>query len=272
MQCRRQHLSDHRRLLVYLPFGEAQNLETSPPQVEIAGAVVLEGHLSSVVEITVGFDHHPSLRPEKVDEMRSDPYVDLWLRQAVTAAQSEEVALEVAASAVVAIFITERQAKHAGLANCTAQLPSRKCAGVSVAVGETKVGDGPSRASHWNAPMDGHLARCQRDRTMNPNARSPCPPSDPMDDHVNGPVGVASQAPEERRTAMADGRRPAIEHLAQGITGPIAKSQNRRQESPLRGKGGVADRVHPAMDAMQPPSKHAGPHCIVTYPDATHLA
>ncbi len=250
MQCRRQHLRDHPWLLVHLPFGEAQNLEAAPPQVEIAGPVILEGHPAAVVEVAVGFDDHSSLRPEKVDEMRADPHVDPRARQVMTPADLQEVLLEVAAG-WVRVGLAERQAEHASLAHHAAQLPSRERPSASVAEGETQVGDGPSRASHRNAPVDGHVAGCQRDRAVDSNTSSSCPSPGSVDDHVHGPVGVASQSQEGRRAAMTDGCRPAIEHPARGAARPAADGQRRRQESALRGEGGMADRVYPAMDAVQ---------------------
>lgn len=86
--------------LFELAFAEAENREPGGAQVEVAGVVVLEGDRAPVVGEAVDF-HHETLRaPEEVDFPVAELDVDLGWRQAVTAAEIEEVGLEVAARAV----------------------------------------------------------------------------------------------------------------------------------------------------------------------------
>ncbi len=65
--------------------------------------VVLEGCLAAVVEVAVGFDHDPPVSPKEVNEIRTDPDVDLRARQPMAATEAQEVPLQVAARATAAL-------------------------------------------------------------------------------------------------------------------------------------------------------------------------
>ena len=58
-----------------------------------AFVIALEGESIAVVGIAVGFDDHPLLLPEEVDEIGTDHYVDMRLRQPLFATEREEVNL-----------------------------------------------------------------------------------------------------------------------------------------------------------------------------------
>jgi hypothetical protein len=75
-----------------------------------------------VVEVAVGFDHEPALGPEEVDQVRPDSDVHLGRRQPVAATEAQEVSLEVAAGAVAAVGLLDRQSENVRLADRPAEL------------------------------------------------------------------------------------------------------------------------------------------------------
>lgn len=118
-----------RGVVVDLRFREADHLETSRPQIEIASSIILKCDAASVEGEAVRFDDELPIAPEKVDEVRADRDVDLRERQAVTPAEPQEVSLEVA-SRVIALHIANRQAKHLRLPSRPSQLTRRDQTGL----------------------------------------------------------------------------------------------------------------------------------------------
>jgi len=76
-----------------------------------------------VVAVAGCFHDQPPVTPEEVDQIRTDADIDLRHGQVMTAAESQAVALEIAASAVLllAIQIIDRQAENVRLADRAAE-------------------------------------------------------------------------------------------------------------------------------------------------------
>jgi hypothetical protein len=50
-------------LLIQLPFGETQHLETAVHQTQFTTAIILKRCFAAVVEVAIGFDHQSYLSP-----------------------------------------------------------------------------------------------------------------------------------------------------------------------------------------------------------------
>jgi hypothetical protein len=105
------------RFLVDLIVAQSLHFESERAQLQISPSVVAECLLAAVVLVAIGFDYEAEVAPEEVRLVLADLNVDLRHRKAKSAADPQEVALEVAASAVVANVFAERQTDHLGLAD-----------------------------------------------------------------------------------------------------------------------------------------------------------
>ena len=83
-----------------LPPGESEDLETAPPQLGVAGAIVLEGRSPAVSCVAVELYRQPLAPPQTVNEEGAEAGVDLGCGEAVAPAQLEEEGLELGAGAV----------------------------------------------------------------------------------------------------------------------------------------------------------------------------
>ncbi len=86
--------------------------------------VVLESGPAAVMEVVIGFDHEPPVSPKKVDEIRTDPDIDLGPWQPMATTQAQEIALQIAAGAI-AIVVADRKTDDARLADCLPQFARR---------------------------------------------------------------------------------------------------------------------------------------------------
>jgi hypothetical protein len=68
--------------------------------VRVFGAVTLERVAIPVVSEAICLNDQPAVTPEEVDFVRTDTCVDLWLGEAVAAAEAEKKTLELGASEV----------------------------------------------------------------------------------------------------------------------------------------------------------------------------
>lgn len=81
--------------------------------------------LDAVVLVAIGFDYEAEVAPEEVRLVLADLNIDLRHRKAKSPADPQEVALEVAASAVMADVPAKRQTKHLSLADRSPHLSLR---------------------------------------------------------------------------------------------------------------------------------------------------
>jgi hypothetical protein len=116
-----EHIAEDRRnplrFFVNLVVAQTLHVETERAQLEISPSVIAECLLAPVVLVAICFDYKAELAPEEVRLVLADLNVDLGHRKAKSPADPQEVSLEVAAGAVVANVIAERQAEHLGLAD-----------------------------------------------------------------------------------------------------------------------------------------------------------
>jgi hypothetical protein len=117
-----QDLGDPLRFLVDLVFAQPLHLEAKPAQLEIAPAVVEERLFAAVIPITVGFDYESKIRPDEVRLELANQNINLRRRQAVSPADPQKVALEVAAGAIVMNVLAEWQTEHICLPNRPSEL------------------------------------------------------------------------------------------------------------------------------------------------------
>ncbi len=89
------------RFVVDLFFRETDHLEAARSQIQIATTIVLESHTPPMMGIAIGFHRHKTAPPKKVDEVRPNANINFRHRQAIASAKREEVALQVAACAVL---------------------------------------------------------------------------------------------------------------------------------------------------------------------------
>jgi len=127
-----EHLAQNRchplRFLVDLLFAEPQNLESPRTKLEVPPPVVPKGLAAPVVAIAVRLHGKTTVAPEKVDEVRPNADVDPGKRQPMSSADPQEVALEVAAGAISANVLAERESQHVTLPNRAAKLARRYAA------------------------------------------------------------------------------------------------------------------------------------------------
>jgi hypothetical protein len=117
-----QNLRDPLRFLIDLVFTEPLYFEAKRAQLEIAPAVVEVRLPAAVVPIAVGFDHESEIRPDEIRLVLTNWDVDLRHGQAISPADPQEVALQIAAGAIVTSVLAERQATHICLPNRPSQL------------------------------------------------------------------------------------------------------------------------------------------------------
>jgi hypothetical protein len=113
------------RFLVDLIVAQALHFESERAQLEISPSVVAECLLSAVVLVAIGFDHEADVAPDEVRLVLADLNIDLRHRKARSPADPQEVALEIAAGAVMADVLAKRQTKHLGLADRSPHLGLR---------------------------------------------------------------------------------------------------------------------------------------------------
>lgn len=106
--------------------GEAQDRETATFEFAIANTVGTEGGAVGVVAVAVGLDDQALSSPKKVDRVRTDPDVDLWLGDSVLSADPEEKTLQVAASPVGRVAEVAHGAVVGGDGDVSAEGPVRE--------------------------------------------------------------------------------------------------------------------------------------------------
>src|SRR4029077_19453614 len=90
------------RFLIDLIVTQSLHFESEGAQLEISPPVVAECLLAAMVFVAIGFDDETAVAPEEVRLVLADLNIDLRHRKAKSPADPQEVALEVAAGAVVA--------------------------------------------------------------------------------------------------------------------------------------------------------------------------
>jgi hypothetical protein len=93
---RSQHRGDPRRIVKHLSVGEANDLVTPHPQLDIPVSVVLECLAATVIAIAIGFDDQGPRLPEKIDGEAADGCIWHGHRQPMTAAEPQKQMLELA--------------------------------------------------------------------------------------------------------------------------------------------------------------------------------
>ncbi len=112
-----QNRGDPLRFLVDLLFAQSLNFESERAQLEVASPVVAMCLSTAVVLVAVGFDHEADVPPDEICLVPTKSNVYLRHGHAVSPAGPQEVALEVAAGAVVADVLAERQTEYLCLPN-----------------------------------------------------------------------------------------------------------------------------------------------------------
>lgn len=183
------------RLLLDLPFGKPQDLEATPPQLQIPGAIVLKCSLAAVEEVAVGLDYELPLPPEEVDQARTDANVDLGPRKTMPSTKSQEQFLQVATGAVLGVLVAHRQAEDVGLTGRTAQLASRWGTGKTRGDSPLEIRDRPRGGREGDPIAEDDVRGFEGARTMNPNAGASCPARISGNDHVTRSMSHRQQPP-----------------------------------------------------------------------------
>jgi hypothetical protein len=118
--------------------------------------VILKGSLATVVEITIGFHDETLISPKEVEEVWTDPDIDLGPRQSMAATEPQEVSLQVTASAI-ATRVADRQA--ACLTHSPTQLMGLYGTRQSRRERPAQVRDRPRWRRDRNAVTKGHICR-----------------------------------------------------------------------------------------------------------------
>ena len=118
-----EHLRHIFRCVVDLRFGEPQDVVAKPHQLELARTIIVKSNFASVIAIAIRLNNEPLLSPKEIGEVGADSNVDLGTRQSMTAAEEQEVSLEVAASAVPSVLLLDGQTEHVRLPDRPTQFP-----------------------------------------------------------------------------------------------------------------------------------------------------
>jgi hypothetical protein len=245
-----QDLSNPFRFFIDLLFAEPENLKSLCPQVEVAPPVVAKGLAAPVVAIAIGLDSKPTVAPEKVDQVAANANVDFGRRQHVPPADPQKVSLQVAASAIAADMLAERQPEYIGLPNRPAPLRLRD--------NTTNVGDRSRRGGHRDAIATGDMAWEKRRTTMQPNAPLWLSASMVRNHRFDRAGRLLQQSPESRCAPVADDR-------------PLSAGEGCRQPTTFRRKPRMTHRINTTMNPVQLARLHAARNCTPAHPNRTKL-
>lgn len=248
-----EHLAQNRgdplRFVVYLLFAKAKDLKPPSPQLEVAAPIVPKSLTPPVIAPAIGLYRKPTVAIEEVDQISTDPNVDLGHRQTMPTAKAQEVPLEVAASTVVRRILHSKtehvrlsdRPSHLGVGQDPAQVPKRA-----------------GRRRDRNAVTARRLRGMQVTTSMQADP-VPLPPSAGTSNRdVYWSVQRLEQVPQNRCAAVADDRpRPTCEN---GCHPPAM------QRDP-----GVPSHIDTSMDSMQPTAANASQHRVVAQPGAPEL-
>jgi hypothetical protein len=240
MRPRGEHLAQDRgnppRFLIDLLVAQALHVESKRAQLEISSPVIAERLLATMVLVAVGFDYEPEIPPNEICLVLANLNVDLGHWQAVSPADPQEVALEVAAGAIVVDVIAERQAEHLGLPNRPAKLPGR--------CHSPQILDCPRRRGYRYVATASEVMGPKGSRSVQTDS-IPSPSTTPTRDRDVDEFWIAlQQTPKGSGTAMAD----------HGIPSTCKDSGH---PPALRTETTVPNRIHPAVNPMERPTLHA---------------
>ncbi len=117
-----QNRADSLRFLVNLLVAQSLHFKTERAQLEIPSPVIAKCLLPAVILVAISFDHEAEIAPNEIRLVFADLDVDFRPGQTESPADRQEVALEVAAGAVVGNVLAERQTENVCLPNRPAQL------------------------------------------------------------------------------------------------------------------------------------------------------
>src|SRR5260221_694084 len=132
-------------------------------------------------------------------------------------AESPEVSLQVAACAIPAALLTDRQTEHIRLANGLSQLTRAKGAGPALRRRPAQIGDRARRSSDRYSTEKRHIGRSESERAMHTDTEALRPAAIAPDDDVGRAIRLGQEIPKAARTAIADSPRPAA--VARGPAG-----------------------------------------------------
>jgi hypothetical protein len=234
-----QDRSDPLRFLVNLLATQTLHIESERAQLEISSPVVVERLPTAVVLIAIRFNHEPEISPDEIRLILAELNVDLRKRQAVSSADPQEVALEVAAGAVVWNVLTERQAEHLRLPNRPPHLSRGNHA--------TEIEDRLRWPRDGNAATPSHVAGGKRGAPMQTDSGTPRPTSISADRDIYEAACGFQQIPKLSGAPMADNR-------------AIANGESSSHPSTVLRDSGVADGVHTAVNSMESTCFYATNH------------
>ncbi len=225
--------------LVDLLLTQSLHFESERAQLEVSSPVLAVCLSPAVVLVAIGFDHEPEIAPDEIRLVVADLNVDFGRGQAVSPADPQEVALEVAAGAVVENAFAERQAEHLGLPNRPSHLGLRN--------GFTEVDDRLGRLGDRYSMPPSDVGGGKRLAAMQKDSRSPRSASIPMDRDLDGATQGSQQIPKLSGAPMSDYR-------------TIAASEGGGHPFTVLRDSGVADGIYAAMNSMQSTCLHATNH------------
>lgn len=246
-----QDLCDPLRFGVDLLFAEPENLKSPRAEIEIPAPVIAKGLAAPVIAIAIGLDDKPALAPEKVDQVAGGANVDLGQRQFKTPADPQEVPLQIAARAIAACVLTERQAEHVSLTNRAPQFLHRD--------GVPKVGDRSRGVCHWDTPATGYLVPQVRRATMQPDPPAALSASITRNRNVNRPIPPVQQPPNDSGASVAD------DCL-------IATGKGSRHPNAIRRNRCMTDGIDALVNPVQSPEAHAPGNAVPAQASFQQLA
>jgi hypothetical protein len=234
MSRRGEHLAQDRgnplRFLVDLLFAQSLHFKSERAQLEISLPVLAVCLPPAVVPVAVGFDYETEIPPDEIRLILANLNVDFGQGQTVSPADPQEVALEVAAGAVVADVLTERQAEHLDLPNRPPHLGLRNSS--------TEVDDRLGRLSDRYSMTPSDVGGRKRFAAMQTDSRSPRSASIPADRGIDGAAYGSQQIPKLSGAPMTDNR-------------TIAASESGGHPPTVLRDSGMADGIYAAVNPMQ---------------------
>lgn len=101
----------------YLSVGKANDLVPQNPQLDIARAVLLEGHRTVVVAVAVGLGDERTVTPEEIHGEWTDGNVRLRWGQSVALAKGQKLMLKLAARGLGPEFLRNLETEHGGFSD-----------------------------------------------------------------------------------------------------------------------------------------------------------